>query len=276
MILTKKNNNSYYSLIENATFVDTEYVSTNTIPVIESEDRYLIPFNNIYELSESTMKDYEDIIHAISEDHKIPIDSITVSIKEEDIILDPSLIDNFDSYVIESIGEQSFPYAYCALLAESYLESGDETYLNILCEDEIVELDEASKINKMGAKWYGWAKRHPKLATAVTPTKANLIQSGINTVAGPLGILTFPVSTVYGIKQNIQMYKHLKKEAEHKPKSWIAKKVASLRKVYQKWLDLAKVERYRGQAGLIKRAAAKLLEVIDYLLKKLQNTADGR
>lgn len=72
------------------------------------------------------------------------------------------------------------------------------------------------------------------------------------------------------------MYKHLKKEAEHKPKSWIAKKIASLRKVYEKWLNLAKVERYRDQAGLIKRAATKLLEVIDYLLKKLQNKADGR
>lgn len=274
MILTKKNNNSYYSLIENATFVDTEYVSTNTIPVIESEDRYLIPFNNIYELSESTMKDYEDIIHAISEDHKIPIDSITVSIKEEDIILDPSLIDNFDSYVIESIGEQSFPYAYCALLAESYLESGDETYLNILCEDEIVDLEEASELNRAGAAWYGWAKRHPKLATAVTPTKANLQQQLLNLT--PVGLLAFPVNTYRGIKQNISMYKHLKKEAEHKPKSWISKKIASLRKVYEKWLNLAKVERYRDQAGLIKRAAAKILEVIDYLLKKLQNKADGR
>lgn len=219
------------------------------------------------------MRDYNDILQLIAEEHNIP-NSFIVSIKEEDLILDPSLVDEFDSYVVKSINEQSFPYIYCTTLAESYLESGNEEFLNILCEDDIVDLNEVSEINQAGAKWYGWAKRHPKLATVVTPTKANLQQQALNLT--PLGPLAFPINTYRGIKQNISMYRHLKKEAEHKPKSWIAKKIASLRKVYEKWLNLAKVERYRDQAGLIKRAATKLLEVIDYLLKKLQNKADGR
>ena len=276
MIYTKKNNKDYYSLIENATFLDVESLSTQEIPIraIEPDNRYLISFTDIYNFSESTMRDYDDTLQLITEEHNIPSDSFIVSIKEEDLILDPSLVDEFDSYVVESMNEQSFPYIYCATLAESYLESGNEDYLNILCEDEIVNLDEVSELNQAGAKWYGWAKRHPKLATVVTPTKANLQQQALNLT--PLGPLAFPINTYRGIKQNISMYRHLKKEAEHKPKSWIAKKIASLRKVYEKWLNLAKVERYRDQAGLIKRAATKLLEVIDYLLKKLQNKADGR
>ena len=276
MIYTKKNNKDYYSLIENATFLDVESLSTQEIPIraIEPDNRYLISFTDIYNFSESTMRDYDDTLQLITEEHNIPSDSFIVSIKEEDLILDPSLVDDFDSYVVESMNEQSFPYIYCATLAEAYLESGNEDYLNILCEDEIVNLDEVSELNQAGAKWYGWAKRHPKLATVVTPTKANLQQQALNLT--PLGPLAFPINTYRGIKQNISMYRHLKKEAEHKPKSWIAKKIASLRKVYEKWLNLAKVERYRDQAGLIKRAATKLLEVIDYLLKKLQNKADGR
>ena len=276
MIYTKNNNKDYYSLIENATFLDVESLSTQEIPIraIEPDNSYLISFADIYNFSESTMRDYDDTLQLVAEEHNIPSDSFIVSIKEEDLILDPSLVDEFDSYVVESMNEQSFPYIYCATLAESYLESGNEEFLNILCEDEIVNLDEVSELNQAGAKWYGWAKRHPKLATVVTPTKANLQQQALNLT--PFGPLAFPINTYRGIKQNISMYRHLKKEAEHKPKSWIAKKIASLRKVYEKWLNLAKVERYRDQAGLIKRAATKLLEVIDYLLKKLQNKADGR
>ena len=275
MIFTKKNNKDYYNLIENSTFLDVESLSTQEIPIraIEPDNKYLVSFEDIYNFSESTMRDYNDILQLIAEEHNIP-NSFIVSIKEEDLILDPSLVDEFDSYVVKSINEQSFPYIYCTTLAESYLESGNEEFLNILCEDDIVDLNEVSEINQAGAKWYGWAKRHPKLATVVTPTKANLQQQALNLT--PLGPLAFPINTYRGIKQNISMYRHLKKEAEHKPKSWIAKKIASLRKVYEKWLNLAKVERYRDQAGLIKRAATKLLEVIDYLLKKLQNKADGR
>lgn len=275
MIYTK-NNKDYYNLIESSTFLDVESLSTQEIPIraIEPDNRYLISFTDIYNFSESTMRDYDDTLRLIAEEHNIPSDSFIVSIKEEDLILDPSLVDEFDSYVVESMNEQSFPYIYCATLAESYLESGNEDYLNILYEDEIVNLDEVSELNQAGAKWYGWAKRHPKLASVVTPTKANLQQQVLNLT--PLGPLAFPINTYRGIKQNISMYRHLKKEAEHKPKSWIAKKIASLRKVYEKWLNLAKVERYRDQAGLIKRAATKILEVIDYLLKKLQNKADGR
>lgn len=275
MIFTKKNNKDYYNLIENSTFLDVESLSTQEIPIraIEPDNKYLVSFEDIYNFSESTMRDYNDILQLIAEEHNIP-NSFIVSIKEEDLILDPSLVDEFDSYVVKSINEQSFPYIYCTTLAESYLESGNEEFLNILCEDDIIDLNEVSEINQAGAKWYGWAKRHPKLATVVTPTKANLQQQALNLT--PLGPLAFPINTYRGIKQNISMYRHLKKEAEHKPKSWIAKKIASLRKVYEKWLNLAKVERYRDQAGLIKRAATKLLEVIDYLLKKLQNKADGR
>lgn len=154
IVIYKKNNKDYYSLIESSTFLDVESLSTQEIPIraIEPDNSYLISFTDIYNFSESTMRDYDDTLQLIAEEHNIPSDSFIVSIKEEDLILDPSLVDEFDSYVVESMNEQSFPYIYCATLAESYLESANEEFLNILCEDEIVNLDEVSELNQAGAK----------------------------------------------------------------------------------------------------------------------------
>ena len=56
----------------------------------------------------------------------------------------------------------------------------------------------------------------------------------------------------------------------------ISKKIASLRKVYAKWLQRANNAVEDREAGLAKRIAAKIMNIIDGLLKLLQNKADGR
>ena len=59
------------------------------------------------------------------------------------------------------------------------------------------------------------------------------------------------------------------KEARNKPKSWIGKKIAALRSIYQKWMQQA--QKNPKKAGMIKSACAKLLSIIDALMAKLQN-----
>ena len=61
------------------------------------------------------------------------------------------------------------------------------------------------------------------------------------------------------------------REARNKPKSWIGKKIAALRSVYQKWMQAA--QKNPKKAGAIKSAAAKLLAIIDALLAKMQKAA---
>ena len=59
------------------------------------------------------------------------------------------------------------------------------------------------------------------------------------------------------------------KEAEGKPKRWISRKIASLRKIYANYLQ--KAREAGPNAGTFKKIASKILGVIDMLLEKLEN-----
>ncbi len=60
--------------------------------------------------------------------------------------------------------------------------------------------------------------------------------------------------------------------AKDQPKSVIAQKIASLRKVYQSWMQKAQ-QGGPGVGDKIKQAAAKLLSIIDALMQKMQHAA---
>lgn len=68
--------------------------------------------------------------------------------------------------------------------------------------------------------------------------------------------------------------KRIKAEAEDEPKSLLAKKIAALRHIYQDYLHKAQKERSQNKAGIFKTIAAKILGVIDFLLKKLQHAVN--
>lgn len=69
---------------------------------------------------------------------------------------------------------------------------------------------------------------------------------------------------IAGILKGIQVYRN-------KPKSIIGRKIASLRKVYQKYLEQAR--KYPEKAGVFKKIASKILGAIDQLLGFLQRKA---
>lgn len=63
------------------------------------------------------------------------------------------------------------------------------------------------------------------------------------------------------------------KASNNKPKSWIGKKIASLRSLYSKWLRRANMEKNLRRASAIKKVCATIMNVIDKLMAKLQNAA---
>ena len=65
----------------------------------------------------------------------------------------------------------------------------------------------------------------------------------------------------------------IQRQMANAPKSWIAKKIASLRKLYQNYLYKANVAKATGQAGVFTKIAHKILSVIDALMRKMQNIA---
>ena len=165
------------------------------------------------------------------------------------------------SYVVES-GDLDF--------IDGFIDNFEETFVNEECFNS---LQEASITDKAASGIYGFAKRNP-VKTSVS--YAAFLSPGYR--YGKLfgGTFGSAVGLGYDIDVAVRMFKHLKKQAMTKPKTWIAKKIQSLRKVYAKWMNLAKVERYRDKAGIIKRACLKLAEVIDFLLRKLQNVTDSK
>lgn len=75
---------------------------------------------------------------------------------------------------------------------------------------------------------------------------------------------------VYGGYKGVQK---LVQMAKDRPKSWIGKKIASLRKIYSKWMNAAKRTSDKSNSTIIKNAAQKILTVIDKLLAILQKNA---
>jgi len=109
--------------------------------------------------------------------------------------------------------------------------------------------------------------------------KAAWGQEGIKNKATALGkaawgnkaVIGGTAAGVAGLGAAIYAGQKYIREARNKPKSWIGKKIAALRSVYQKWMQAA--QKNPQKAGAIKSAAAKLLAIIDALLAKMQKAA---
>mgnify|MGYP007069954024 CR=1 FL=1 len=94
--------------------------------------------------------------------------------------------------------------------------------------------------------------------------KAGLIATGL--AAGGTAVAA---AGGYGAYKAIQAYRN-------KPRSVIAKKIASLRKLYAKTMHNFKNASDSGLKNRLKHVAGKILEAIDKLLGFLQRKADGR
>ena len=66
----------------------------------------------------------------------------------------------------------------------------------------------------------------------------------------------------------------LKKYVIDKPREFLAKMAAKLRNVYKQWLEKAKQESNAGKASFIKKIAAKILQAVDYIMRKIQGTKE--
>ena len=83
-------------------------------------------------------------------------------------------------------------------------------------------------------------------------------------VAGGLGAAA--------VAKGLSKAKSMLDEARNKPKSWIGQKIAALRAVYKNWMDKA-ANAQGGVGAKIKQAAAKLMQIIDALMERMQKAA---
>lgn len=76
------------------------------------------------------------------------------------------------------------------------------------------------------------------------------------------------------IKKYMDYRKRIEWEAKNKPRTWLAKKIASLRSIYQKYLMRARAAKAQGQASIFQKVASVILGIIDSLMKKMQNAVN--
>lgn len=76
------------------------------------------------------------------------------------------------------------------------------------------------------------------------------------------------------IKKYMDYRKRIEWEAKNKPRTWLAKKIASLRSIYQKYLMRARAAKAQGQASIFQKVASIILGIIDSLMKKMQNAVN--
>ena len=224
-------------------------MNISTIPVLENSriGIHTVDFDNVQKIAEDYGCDYLTAINSIQESNKL--DSVAVVVDESTIIEDASIINELENVIIKPQSENSTAYQFCEEMANAYLESGDEQYLDAIVLDEGILVNAKNSNNNIKDFYtYKTARKHnPKKSVRYNRFKL--------------------IGKIYNFRKAIRM-------ANNKPKSWISQKIASLRGIYAKWLEAAKKESDANKANVIKKAAASLLKIIDQLLAKMQELSD--
>lgn len=285
----------------------------NTIPVFENArlDMHIVTYNDMVKLSESYGLDADECLQCVAETNQIDPSTIAVAIDEADSIVDPDIVTDFPQVVINPISEESLAYKFCEACVDAYAETADEDYLWFAIDEEyLLEADKApetkekkdnifkrgfkrakeayGKLGDMGRGTknlykYDQSFRQDENGKSSLSSKITSARGAINTAVknNAQGINKTDVA-IYGgtaavgaagIAGAAVMANKILKAANNKPKSWIGKKIASLRSLYSKWLRRANMEKNLRRASAIKKVCATIMNVIDKLMAKLQNAA---
>ena len=305
------NANNAWTILENATYLseDESIVNPQTIPVKEvSRLGYgVVRFDDVEKLSEDYGCDYIDAMYAIAEASDMNPEYLAVSVPEEDIIAYPEIVNELANIVIQPLSEYDFGYRYVDMCLEAWDNTGDEGYLEAIVDDSCLyeaaeilmednfddakaafesqdketqkknTLDSNGILNNATGKKYSPFRPMANLYADAKSSMSNA--EGFTGKAKALGgamwrnkLGTASAAGVAGAgAYGVYRFAKWVKEARNKPKSWIGKKVAALRSIYQKWMQQA--QKNPKKAGIIQSAAAKILSIIDALLAQLQRAA---
>ena len=252
----------------------------STIPVLENSriGIHTVDFDNVQKIAEDHGCDYLTAINSIQESNKL--DSVAVVVDESTIIEDASIINELENVIIKPQSENSTAYQFCEEMANAYLESGDEQYLDAIVLDEGIVVNAKNSNNNIKDFYtYKTARKYNPKNFVANYKFAKLFGKDKSTAdnvkmahrANPKKSVRYKrfkfIKKIYDYRKAIRM-------ANNKPKSWISQKIASLRGIYAKWLEAAKKESDANKANVIKKAAASLLKIIDQLLAKMQELSD--
>ena len=140
MLFTESNltTNGLHILDEGIYLTEQEsFLHPSTIPISEVSrlNTVQIPYNTLLTFAEENGYSFQESLSMIAEAHDLNIENLSVCIQEEDIILDPDLINEFSNIIISPISSNDEIYQLCEETINAYVESEDEKYLLSLLEE---------------------------------------------------------------------------------------------------------------------------------------------
>ena len=271
-----------FSILDEATYLTQSegQIQPQTVPVMEVSrlDVVQIPFYAINELAESNGCGLLEAAAAVCSADGIDPQNAVISMTEEEVILYPDVVQEIGSVIVAPISSQDEVYQFCEACIDAYAESGSEEYLNAILNE--VEWGEGPLQGPIaGLKDKLWGIKHHMTTKNIPGRIKNVIKRnpyktsvGLLYASGATTPIALPLQ-FYGTAKGIQK---IYKKFRNRPKSVIAKKIASLRKLYETWLHRAKIEQDDKTAGVMKTIATNIMMLIDKLLAFLQRKADGR
>lgn len=127
-----------FSILDQAVYLteDESTLQPQMIPVVENNrlQSYIIDFNGIRQLSESTGLNYLDAAVLVAEQDGIALDQACIAIDEADLIEDPELA-NLGSIVVRPLSELDDEFQFCLETVSVFIETEDEEFLDLLSEE---------------------------------------------------------------------------------------------------------------------------------------------
>ena len=190
---------------------------------------------------------------------------------EEEVILCPHIVQEIGRIVVAPISSQDEVYQLCEAVVNAYFDNGDSSCLEMLLQEGLMD----------GDSELAWTLRHHATTKNIPLRLKNVIKrnpSQTSRALIPIALAASPVAAVpisfYSMYEDVKAIHKLYKQYKDRPKSFIAKKIASLRRLYEVWLHRAKIEKDDKTAGLMKTIATNIMILIDKLLEHLQRGAD--
>lgn len=131
--------NESTSILDSGVYLTEAEAALNpvAVPVLENQRLGVctVSYNDIQRVCEDYGCYNEDALYAIAEASNVDIDHIAVAIDESDIILDPSIVNEFPQYVVKPLSENSLAYIFCESAITCFLENDlDYSFLDLLVE----------------------------------------------------------------------------------------------------------------------------------------------
>ena len=231
-------------VLDEMTYIPDLSFTLEEIPLIQNEslNTYFLEYNYISLLEDYNM-DLNNKLQLISSYHYLYPEQITLIIDESEYILHPDDFLN-QHYFIRPLSQYDSTNQFVLECIDSYLKTNNEDYLDLLLEDEEGPSKVAQTVETVKDK-----------VTDAVPINKNL-EKEIKDNSGE--------TKIEAIKTN-----HIE------PTTFVAKKIASLRRVYRVFMVKATQSTDTGIATKLKKIAAKILTYIDKLLAWLQRKTDS-